>query len=374
MKKILLLLITILLLGGCNNDKEQLENAGYYQYLNDSNPTVEFTLTDNSKIKFELFKDIAPNTVKSFLSLASTGYFNGTQFLYKNENEIYAGQIDKDLPDYTLIGEFTANGYENPLNISRGTLVLSHGKNNYYNGINQFFIPFTDELVELSEKYAVFGGITEGFDALTTLENLEMTVNDEIANDFKITSIEIDAKGLDYSTFKKIEDFEFKVPETFLNDANPRVKIIFKDYGTMELELFPEVAPVSVENFLTLVDDNFYDGLTMHRIIKDFMIQGGRSTGDAVDSIVGEFSNNGVNNNLTHFRGVISMARTTPNSASSQFFICHKDKFHLDKNYAAFGYLISGFDVLDAIATVPTGANDKPITDVFIEKIERIDK
>ncbi len=196
MKKILLLLITILLLVGCNNNNnnnEQLENTAYYQYLNDSNPTVEFTLTDNSKIKFELFNDIAPNIVKSFLSLASTGYFDDTRFRSKTEDRLMARQ-NTPLPDYILREEFSENSYENPLIISRGTLVLY----NEIDGINQFFIPFT----ELSEDSTVFGGIIEGFDTLTTLENLE---TDIFTSNFKITSIEIDAKGLDYSTFQKIE-------------------------------------------------------------------------------------------------------------------------------------------------------------------------
>ncbi len=371
MKKILLVLITILLLVGCNNNSnnEQLENTAYYQYLNDSNPTVEFTLTDNSKIKFELFKDLAPNTVKSFLSLASTGYFDDTT-LFKNENEIFAEQTAKPLPNYTIKGEFIANGYENPLTISRGTLVLSHGiiKDD---GINQFFIPFIDKSVENSQQFAVFGGVIEGFDTLTTLENLEA-----IIDDFKITAVEIDAKGLDYSTFEKIDILEFEAPEIFLNDTNPRVKITFKDYGIMELELFPDIARITVDNFLSLVDNKFYDGLMMHEIIENFIIKGGQPIGDiTADSIVGEIYNNGVNNNLSHLRGVISMEKAKNNNAfdsdSSQFFICHKDATFYDKNYAGFGYLISGFDVLDKIATVSTD-NYKPVTDVIIEKIESI--
>ncbi len=220
MKKILLVLI-ILLLVGCSKTQEQLiykeyltygeqlMDTNYYQYLNDSNPTVEFTLTDNSKIKFELFKDTAPNTVKSFLSLASTGYFDDTILHSKSEDFIFAEQKEKPLPDYTVVGEFISNGYENPLTISRGTLVLHHGGTNYDDGINMFTIQFTDELAEISDEFAVFGGIIEGFDGLTTLENLEDATNyDDAVTDFKITSVEIDAKGFDYSTFEKIEKSE----------------------------------------------------------------------------------------------------------------------------------------------------------------------
>lgn len=137
------------------------------------------------------------------------------------------------------------------------------------------------------------------------------------------------------------------------------------DYGTIELELYGDVAPVSVGNFVALAESGYYDGLTFHRIIKDFMMQGGDIDGDGFsngdkDTIVGEFSANGYTNDISHERGVVSMARTQdPNSASTQFFICHADSPHLDGQYAAFGKVVSGMEVVDAVceAAQPLDSN-----------------
>lgn len=156
------------------------------------------------------------------------------------------------------------------------------------------------------------------------------------------------------------------------------IRITVKDYGVMEAELDWEAAPNTCANFVELVNSGFYTGLIFHRIIKGFMIQGGWGDlkGKRLDySIKGEFASNGVDNPLLHKRGVLSMARTMyPDSASSQFFIMHKDAPHLDGQYAAFGHLTSGFEVLDKIAGVRTDYSDKPVTPVVIEKVEAIDE
>ena len=151
--------------------------------------------------------------------------------------------------------------------------------------------------------------------------------------------------------------------------------IKIKDYGEMELELYPEVAPITVDNFVKLVNKGFYNGLTFHRIIKGFMIQGGcprgNGTGGPGYEIKGEFLANGVNNPIKHERGVISMARAMdPDSAGSQFFIMHKDAPHLDGQYAAFGKVVNGIEVVDKVASVRTDFRDKPLTPVIIESIE----
>ena len=135
-----------------------------------------------------------------------------------------------------------------------------------------------------------------------------------------------------------------------------KVEIKIKDYGTIKLELDPNEAPITVENFMNLVNKKFYDGLTFHRIIEGFMMQGGDPRGDGTggsdEHIKGEFKSNGVNNNISHKRGVISMARSgNPNSASSQFFICHQDSEFLDGEYAAFGHVTDGMDVVDKVCT-----------------------
>lgn len=156
-----------------------------------------------------------------------------------------------------------------------------------------------------------------------------------------------------------------------------KVEINIKDYGVIILELYEEVAPLTVKNFLKLVDEKFYDNLTFHRIIKGFMIQGGdplgNGTGGSKDKIKGEFSANGFNNPLHHERGVISMARTyEPNSASSQFFIMHEDCYSLDGEYAAFGKVIKGIEIVDKVASVKTDSNDKPLNNVIILSIRRL--
>ncbi len=141
----------------------------------------------------------------------------------------------------------------------------------------------------------------------------------------------------------------------------------------IELELYPDIAPITVKNFEKLVSEGFYDGLTFHRVIPGFMIQGGdplgNGMGGAKENIKGEFRANGVNNTLKHTRGVISMARAfDPNSASSQFFIMHADAPHLDGQYAAFGKVTSGIEAVDEIASIPTDYNDRPKIAVRIKK------
>ena len=152
------------------------------------------------------------------------------------------------------------------------------------------------------------------------------------------------------------------------------IEIEMEDGGIMSAELYPDIAPITVENFVKLINENFFDGLIFHRVIKDFMIQGGGYGTDGnikkTDSIKGEFDSNGVNNPLKHTRGVLSMARTMfPNSASSQFFIMHKDAPHLDGQYAAFGKVIEGMDVVDKIAETKTDYSDKPAKDMVIKTI-----
>ena len=147
---------------------------------------------------------------------------------------------------------------------------------------------------------------------------------------------------------------------------NPVITITMESGEVMTAELYPDIAPITVENFIKLTNEGFYDGLIFHRVIKGFMIQGGDPLGAGHGGpgyeIKGEFSANGVENNLKHTAGVLSMARSAnPDSAGSQFFIMHKDSPHLDGSYAAFGKIISGMDVVDKIAETKVDYQDKPI-------------
>ena len=169
-----------------------------------------------------------------------------------------------------------------------------------------------------------------------------------------------------------------------MNMNNPVIQIKVKDFGVMTAELYPEKAPKTVANFVKLAEEGFFDGLIFHRIIKGFMIQGGGYDEEMehkeCDSIRGEFKANGfMQNDLKHTRGVLSMARTSdPDSASSQFFVMHMDAPHLDAQYAGFGKVIEGLDVVDAIASVKTGRlgyymADVPRESVVIESIRVVE-
>ena len=177
-------------------------------------------------------------------------------------------------------------------------------------------------------------------------------------------------EGVDLEEEAIPDDFEVR---TF--DENPIVAIEIEGHGTIEIELEPDYAPITVTNFVNLVEEGFYDGLTFHRIIEGFMIQAGdpngNGSGGSVQTITGEFANNGIENSLRHTRGVISMARQghDNNSASSQFFIMHQNAPSLDDDYAAFGTVISGIEVVDSVtaSVTPTDNNgtilseDQPI-------------
>ncbi|WP_455721658.1 peptidylprolyl isomerase [Agathobacter sp.] len=155
---------------------------------------------------------------------------------------------------------------------------------------------------------------------------------------------------------------------------NPVVTITMANGDVIKAELYPEIAPNTVNNFISLINKNFYDGVIFHRVIKNFMLQGGdpdgNGTGGPGYEIKGEFTNNGFKNDLKHTPGVLSMARTMiPDSAGSQFFIMHKDAPHLDGEYAAFGKVIEGMDVVNKIAEVRTDYMDRPLEDQVMKTV-----
>lgn len=156
--------------------------------------------------------------------------------------------------------------------------------------------------------------------------------------------------------------------------SNPIITITMENGDVMKAELYPEIAPNTVNNFISLVKKGYYDGLIFHRVIRGFMIQGGCPDGTGMGgpgySIKGEFANNGFKNDLKHGPGVLSMARSMmPNSAGSQFFIMHKNSPHLDGEYAAFGQITEGLDIVDKIANVATDYSDRPLEDMKISSM-----
>ena len=197
--------------------------------------------------------------------------------------------------------------------------------------------------------------------------------NADNGNKTPTTSTELSDMVAEINAFKA-EDFEETTEKT------EYLKVVVKDYGEIVVVLREDIAPISVKNFKKLVADKFYDGMIFHRVIENFMIQGGGGTeikdgklsSKYANPIKGEFYVNGVPNNLRHQRGVISMARTSNyDTASSQFFIMHADSASLDGSYASFGYVLAGMDVVDAIATCEVDKTDKdapvPVTPVVIE-------
>ena len=198
---------------------------------------------------------------------------------------------------------------------------------------------------------------------------------------FILCSCDKNEEELNYTTSevdgKTVYTIKTKVYVASSEETN-LVMINVKNYGIMVAELYPDKAPITVENFKKLVSKNFYSGLIFHRVINGFVIQTGDPNGDGSggsdETIKGEFESNGVKNDISHVRGVLSMARrgsnpeteATLNSASSQFYIVQEDATYLDGNYAGFGKLVSGYNVLDKIASVKTNMNDKPIDDIEI--------
>ena len=167
------------------------------------------------------------------------------------------------------------------------------------------------------------------------------------------------------------EELKFDADE---HTQNPIITIEMEDGGVIRAELYPRIAPNTVNNFISLISEGFYDGLIFHRVIPGFMLQGGCPLGQGIGGpgygIPGEFKINGFTNDLRHARGVLSMARSSaPDSAGSQFFIMHDDADHLDGSYAAFGRVTEGLDVVDAIADIPTDRNDRPQTDQRMKKV-----
>lgn len=187
-----------------------------------------------------------------------------------------------------------------------------------------------------------------------------------------------DGSETDTQTSDKEVNLDVSQPLSGIHHA----EMVIKDYGTIEMELDADTAPITVTNFVKLVQEDFYDGLTFHRIIEGFMMQGGdplgNGTGGSDEKIKGEFTNNGVDNKISHERGTISMARASnPNSASSQFFIMHQDGTYLDGDYAAFGHVTSGMDVVDKICEEAEPVNSNGLVDTskqpVIESISMID-
>lgn len=239
--------------------------------------------------------------------------------------------------------------------------------------------------VYLMNNERILVGFNVDYEEVIELPNVSLTgynlVGWYLDSSFQ-TSIESITGNLeDLYIYGKFEETDFVVPEEgvidltslpyyeYFSESNPVVTITLEDIGIIEIQLFPDVAKNTVDNYINYIIDEAYTGSTFHRVIEEFMIQGGMVE-STLCSISGEFTSNGFENNLSHFRGVLSLARTSvKDSGTSQFFIVHVDYPSLDTDYATFGGMISGFNILDYIASNTTDSTNKPIRDIIIESI-----
>ena len=441
MKKILCIILSLVLLIGalasCGKKAEaepekktapKYEDLDFSTVSSMSNVMATDEITDYvvmdvnnfGTIVIRLFPDVAPETVANFKKLVSEGFYDGLTF-----HRVISGfMIQGGDPngngtggsDQKIKGEFASNNFENNLHHIRGVISMARS-NDPDSASSQFFIVHKstqNNLDSLDGKYASFGYVVYGMDVVDAIAECRTDYNDKPVVDVIINSVKFakvtettnntannnsgnsnsnsnsnnsnDINNDNSGSAHVAPKYEEIDLSTISSDAVITLSSTPTDYvymktnkGNMVIRLFPEVAPETVANFKKLVSEGFYNGLTFHRVISGFMIQGGDPQGNGYGgsdtTIKGEFTANGFENNLGHVRGVISMARANdPDSASSQFFIVHNttanNSYSLDGRYASFGYVVYGQEVIDAIAAVETNeSNNKPVTDVVIEEV-----
>lgn len=314
-------------------------------------PTSDEDIPENSFI-ITLREDKAPISAENFEKLVSSGFYDGVIF-----HRVVAGFMAQGGDpqgtgaggsDENIKGEFSANGVENDLKHVRSIVSMARSQDND-SASSQFFICYGDESF-LDGNYAAFGQVTQGMEVVDRFLNCDRELN---------SSYEL-ASPVNPITITKAEMIE--------PDANGHKRALFTmDFterefkeGEFTITLHADKAPITCENFEKLVSEGFYDGLSFHRVVDGFMAQGGdpegTGAGGSDEEIKGEFSDNGVDNDLKHLRGTVSMARANdPDSASSQFFICYDTCDFLDGKYAAFGEVTEGMDVVDGFTTVSRG-------------------
>lgn len=346
---------------------------------------VEMNVKDFGTIILELDPASAPKTVKNFVKLVNRGFYDGLTFHRVMSGFMIQGGMSEESCD-PIKGEFSSNGYtKNTISHKRGVISMAR-TDDPNSATSQFFICNADATF-LDGNYAAFGRVVEGIkvvDKITTKTEpyANTYYNNIILSEANRAVIESMRVLKDYTPPTEPEESETSDPteeestEPFVEENPIYAEMKIAGHGTMVIELCPTATPVTVANFVKLVNSGFYDGLTFHRVIEDFMIQGGdpdaNGTGGSDEEIFGEFASNGYKNPIKHERGVISMARSNdPDSASSQFFIMHETSPHLDGNYAAFGKVISGIEVVDSVvdATADYGDGNGAIRDKSLQAV-----
>lgn len=352
----LILTFSLLLLTSCNDEEEnETEETGFT-----ATHKAVIEIENYGSISLDLYGKEAPITVENFVNLAKSGFYNGLTFHRIIEDFMMQGGDPNATgtggSENEIKGEFTSNGIKNDIEHKRGTISMARSNEND-SASSQFFIIHKDSS-HLDGSYAAFGRVTSGMDVVDKICTTVVSgYNGSVSkvNQPVIKRITIDGVGA--AAYEEI--------------ATHKATLVIENYGTIEFELYGNVAPITVNNFVNLANKGFYDGLTFHRIIENFMMQGGDpngdGTGDLGTDITGEFSANGIKNNILHKRGVVSMARGNAyNTGSCQFFIMHKDYPSLDGQYAAFGRVTSGIEVVDAICEGRNGVLEKAEQPVII--------
>lgn len=333
---------------------------------------VEITVKNYGIITLTLDETIAPITVQNFVKLANEGFYDGLTLHRIIEGFMMQGGDPKGdgtggSPE-TIKGEFAINGVSNPIPHVRGVISMARLSYPYDSASSQFFIMHKD-YPSLNGSYAAFGWVTSGMEFVDAIcEEAQVEDNNGTVlkkNQPVILSVRVvGSEGGENNKPERVpgnetygEAFEANIGIDTTGHVLHNVEIKIEKYGIITLTLDETIAPITVQNFIKLANEGYYDGLNFHRIIEGFMMQGG--AGATTETIKGEFSVNGVENPLLHVRGVISMARKSSpyDSATSQFFIMHEDAPHLDGNYAAFGWVTSGMEFVDAIC------EETPVTD-----------
>ena len=369
MKRLIALFLSVLLctllMSACGNDDKAEGNteSTLAAEKNENVPEMaeityyaDIVIKNYGTITVALDGKSAPITVKNFVKLANEGFYDGLKFHRIIEGFMMQGGNGESAGKTcgTIKGEFYANGVSNPLTHVRGAISMAR-TSVMDSASSQFFIVHEDSTY-LDGQYAAFGYVTAGLNIVDAVckDSKPTDNNGTIANADQPVIVTVKIREGDKNETEKPESL---VPDKVENipamqEITCYADIIIKDYGTITVALDAKSAPITVENFVKLAKEDFYDGLKFHRIIENFMMQGGNGepAGKSCGTIKGEFLSNGVSNPLTHVRGAISMARTSiPDSASSQFFIVHEDSTYLDGQYAAFGYVTAGLNIVDAV-------------------------
>ncbi len=331
MKKILIpVLLLVTILTGCTTE--------YEIYIN-----VDGTVTDVYKIEKDKSFILPDDPAKEGYTF--NGWYTDEEFSVEYDN---SRVVSNNLNLYAKFEAVTTILYLQYEDVILGGYYIEY--NEYYDLPDVTFGGYTFDGWYTSDAY------TEAATSVTgTLENQAFYA--------KLTKQDVNIPGESELDLNTLPYF------SYLKDTNPVVTITVKDVGVMTLQLFPDIAPNTVNNFITYIQNDAYTGSTFHRIIEDFMIQGG-IVETTTCSINGDFGSNGFTNNLSHSRGILSMARTSVNnSATSQFFIVDQESTFLDQEYAGFGGLVSGFNILDYLAGIATLSDDAPLETVEIESI-----